>query len=541
MTTRDIEQKDIKITKLIDALVEMLQNRDNLLQDYSYNYQTSNVHLLLIHLYFYKLAITDKELLRTKYLNYKIKFISKKEINLSKITNIKAESEFDLLLKIKDKNFDYSFNQNGAIVFLDNSWVDSKWLLPFLCMILEDKKESEKEINICYAFPSSDITKLTSKDDELFFLSHFTYYNIKVKHVDKTKPLQDNTIVILKNAAINYLKHLKQYHHGLEQKESYLTFYNVLKNECHKQGFELIEEKSNLIKANENILNITKEYIDSIFMTKSLTKQISTIENIIWKSSNSITLLDYVGEAISNLINFISLLRLESKKQTYRELNNRYKIKEINVLLILLINRYLITYFDNEEDIDYSILDLRGLNPKYMNYLSNGDEQLIKDQIKSYDLEINSIKLEIETYKEQRANLDKEALGDKFISELEKCVGNINRLSILIGRINSKTAELNRKLEEIKKDKKEKYRNIDTYYYNNSIIKHISNSIITCNFYLKTNNKTSLMDNVIVFEDYDSTTKTFYLEITFKELLKLSKQYSITDILEQIELPKLSE
>lgn len=541
MTTRDIEQKDIKITKLIDALVEMLQNRDNLLQDYSYNYQTSNVHLLLIHLYFYKLAITDKELLRTKYLNYKNKFISKKEINLSKITNIKAESEFDLLLKIKDKNFDYSFNQNGAIVFLDNSWVDSKWLLPFLCMILEDKKESEKEINICYAFPSSDITKLTSKDDELFFLSHFTYYNIKVKHVDKTKPIQDNTIVILKNAAINYLKHLKQYHHGLEQKESYLTFYNVLKNECHKQGFELIEEKSNLIKANENILNITKEYIDSIFMTKSLTKQISTIENIIWKSSNSITLLDYVGEAISNLINFISLLRLESKKQTYRELNNRYKIKEINVLLILLINRYLITYFDNEEDIDYSILDLRGLNPKYMNYLSNGDEQLIKDQIKSYDLEINSIKLEIETYKEQRANLDKEALGDKFISELEKCVGNINRLSILIGRINSKTAELNRKLEEIKKDKKEKYRNIDTYYYNNSIIKHISNSIITCNFYLKTNNKTSLMDNVIVFEDYDNTTKTFYLEITFKELLKLSKQYSITDILEQIELPKLSE
>lgn len=541
MTTRDIEQKEIKITKLIDALVEMLQTRDNLLQDYAYNYQTSNVHLLLIHLYFYKLAIIDKELLRTKYLKYKNKFISKKEINLSKVTNIKSDSELDLLLKIKEKGFDYSYNHNGAIVFLDNSWIDSKWLLPFLCMILEDKKESEKEINICYAFPSSDIAKLTSKDDELFFLSHFTYYNIKVKHVDETKPVQDNTIVILKNAAINYLKHLKQFHHGLEPKESYLTFYNVLKNECHKQGFELIEEKSNLIKANENILNITKEYIDSVFMTKSLTKQISTIENIIWKSSNSITLLDYVGESISNLINFISLLRLESKKQTYRELNNRYKIKEINILLILLINRYLITYFDNEEDIDYSVLDLRGLNPKYMNYLSNGDEQTIKDQIKAYDLEINSIKLEIETYKEQRANLDKEALGDKFISELEKCVGNINRLSILIGRINSKTAELNRKLEEIKKDKKEKYRNIDTYYYNNSIIKHISNAIITCNFYLKTNNKTSLMDNVIVFEDYDSTTKTFYLEITFKDLLKLSKQYSITDILEQIELPKLSE
>ena len=178
MTTRDIEEKELKITKLIDALVEILQNKDNLLQDYQYNYQTSNVYLLLIHLYFYKLAITDKELLKTKYNKYKNKFISKKEINLSKITNIKAESELDLLFKIKEKSFDYSYNHNGAIVFIDNSWIDSKWLLPFLCMILEDKKESQSIINICYAFPSSDITKLTDKEDELFFLSHFTYYKI---------------------------------------------------------------------------------------------------------------------------------------------------------------------------------------------------------------------------------------------------------------------------------------------------------------------------------------------------------------------------
>ena len=297
----------------------------------------------------------------------------------------------------------------------------------------------------------------------------------------------------------------------------------------------------NLIKADESILNITKEYIDPLFINKSLSKQISIIENIIWKSSNSITLLDYVGESITNLINFISLLKLESKKQTYRELSNRRQIKEINILLMLIINRYIITYLDNDEDIDYSVLDLRGLNPKYMNYLSNGDEQEIKNQIKAYDTEIIGIKNEIETYKEQRSTLDKEKLGDKFLSELERCVSNINRLSILIGRINSKTAELNRQLEEIKKHKKEKYRNIDTYYYNNSIIRHICNSIITCNFYLKTNNKTKVMDNVVVFEDYDNTTKTFYLEITFKDLLRLSKQYSITDILEQIELPKLSE
>lgn len=541
MTTRDIKEKKIKITKLIDSLIEMLLNKDNLLQDYQYNYQTNNVYLLLIHLYFYKLAITNKEILKVKYNNYKSKFISQKEINLSKITNIKADNEFDLLIKIKDKSFDYSYNHIGAIVFIDNTWVDSKWLLPFLCMILEEQKEIEKEVNICYAFPTKDIKKLTTKDDELFFLSHFTYYKIKVKHTDKKNLIQDNTLVLLKNATINYLKHLKQYHHGLDSKESYLTYYNVLKNECNKQGFEFTEEKCNLIKADESILNITKEFIDPLFINKTLNKQISTIENIIWKSSNSMTLLEYVGESLTNLINFISLLKLENKKQTYRELSNRKKIKEINILLMLIINRYIITYLDNNEDIDYSILDLKGFIPKYMNYLSNSDEEKIKNQIKKFDLEIVTIKNEIEKNKKERSLLDKEKLGDKFLFELEKCVSNINRLSILIGRINSKTAELNRQLEEIKKYKKERYRNLDTYYYNNSIIRHICNSIKTCNFYLKTNNKNSLMDNIVVFEDYDNTTKTFYLEITFKEILKLSKQYSITDILEQIELPKLSE
>ena len=49
------------------------------------------------------------------------------------------------------------------------------------------------------------------------------------------------------------------------------------------------------------------------------------------------------------------------------------------------------------------------------------------------------------------------------------------------------------------------------------------------------------MDNIVIFEDYDNTKKTFYVEITFRDLLKLTKQYAITDLLEQIELPKLSE
>ena len=87
----------------------------------------------------------------------------------------------------------------------------------------------------------------------------------------------------------------------------------------------------------------------------------------------------------------------------------------------------------------------------------------------------------------------------------------------------------------------EKYKNIELYNYNHSIIRHICNSISGCNFYLKTNNNNELMENIIIFEDYKKSDNTFYLEITFKELLKISNTSVITSIEEQVDLPKLAK
>ena len=103
------------------------------------------------------------------------------------------------------------------------------------------KQKTNKQINICYAISTKSLTKLEYPEDIDDFLSKYTYYNIKIKQVDKTKSLKENSILTLKNAAINYLKHLKQFKHGLESADSYKIFYNLLKSECHKQGFELTE------------------------------------------------------------------------------------------------------------------------------------------------------------------------------------------------------------------------------------------------------------------------------------------------------------
>ena len=123
---------------------------------------------------------------------------------------------------------------------------------------------------------------------------------------------------------------------------------------------------------------------------------------------------------------------------------------------------------------------------------------------------------------------------------MERCVSQINRNSIIIARLNSKISSLSREYEELKKVQTEKYHNVDLYNYNHSIIRHICNSIIGCNFYLKTNNTTSLFSNIIIFEDYEKTDNSFYLEITFSDLLKISNNFILNGIIDQNDLPKLA-
>ena len=86
-----------------------------------------------------------------------------------------------------------------------------------------------------------------------------------------------------------------------------------------------------------------------------------------------------------------------------------------------------------------------------------------------------------------------------------------------------------------------KYRDLDSYNYNYSIIRHIVSSICHSGFYLKTNNNNDLLDNIIIIEDYVKTDSAFYLEVSFKDLLKISNLNTIERVEEQLDLPKLKE
>jgi hypothetical protein len=233
-------------------------------------------------------------------------------------------------------------------------------------------------------------------------------------------------------------------------------------------------------------------------------------------------------------------LKLE-KRNTYAKVKQVHSINDINILLLLIVNQFLLTYYTKTDEIDYSLIDLRNIKPKYMNSICCAQEQEMKAKLRSFEMELATAKSKLDACKEERANLNKNELGlDKYQKELERCVSSINRESIVIARLNSNISSLSRQYEELKKEQLDKYRNLDLYNYNRSTIKHICNSIIGCSYYLKTSNTTSVLSNIIIFEDYEKTDNSFYLEVSFKELLKISSMSFINGILDQNDLPKLA-
>lgn len=550
MVSKEFRQQQNDISLIIDSLIKMITNKDILIDNTEYYFHNNARNNFLYSLYIFKLIINSNEYLTDKYNEYLTRIKDKvnkntnlKEISIKKISNIKIFNVIDLLIYVREQVINKGYLIKDNKIYLDNEYIDATWLAQVISLIFDSKKgeTSKKNITICYTIPNKDIKKIEEEKDLDKLLSQFTYYYIKVKYTDKTKPIKENNILIIKNAAINYLKHLKQYKHGLETEESYLIFYNLLKNECHKQGFVLEEETYFLNELDEKYLSKVKDYITPSFYTFSLSKQVHSIENRVWQLSNDLTMLEHMNYAFDSTMNFINLLHTKTKGATYSKLKWTYNLRDIQILLVLIIQKFANTYLLNDEEIDYSLLDLTGIKPEYMNSIGDTEEQDIKNNIKGLEVELMSYKATLDKYKEEKKSLNLEELGqDRYLKELERIVGNINRTSIEIATINSTIAGINREYEETKKKQASKYNNVDLFNYNNSIIQHICNSITSCSFYLKTNNNNDLLDNVIIFEDYGRADNAFYLEISFRSLLKLSNPKKITGIEEQTDLPKLA-
>lgn len=539
-----LENHKYHVSLIINSLIDMIKNPNLLVSNNSYYYHKKERNIFIVYLYCYKLLFNNDDYIEDKYNKYINQFNKNISFDLSKVTNIDCENPLNLLLIIKQKiskNEILYKSTTGLIEFNDNTYVDSKWFLTFISILLDNTKNDEsKEINICYCIPNKDISKCTSKEEKELFLSEIRFYNINIKRTNKAINVKENNILIVKNAAINYLKHLKLYKHGLENKESYQIFYNLLKNECKKDGFKLEEHNMNLLDIDEKFLNKINSYIDEDFYKKDLNKQIKLIEDIVWQLSNDITLLEHTNTSIDALVDLITVLYINNK-DTYSKIRTDNEINDIQVLLILITTEFILTYLNNTEEIDYSLLNLDNIKPKYMNSICRNKEEDLKSTLKSLNIELSSSKKTLESYKQERASIDSSTMSkERYQKELELCVSKINSISIIIARLNSNISSIAKEYDNLQKAQKAKYHDVEKYNYNHSIIRHICNSILGCCFYLKTSNTRAVLSNIIIFEDYEKTDNSFYLEVSFKELLKISSKYVLNSLKEQNDLPKLA-
>lgn len=533
------------IKTVIDTLIDIVDNNNTLIEKTNYYYHNDEVKEFLISIYLFKLLLNSKENIINKeqtYLNkIKDKLNNRSNIgnlNIRKITNIHAKNETELLLYLKEDIYNYKYYYNkddNKVYFENNDYIDSKWLLHILILYFDNNKELQKEITISYTMPKKNIEKCTNIYELDKYFKQFDYYKIKISSKEGIK---ENNSLILRNATNNYLKHLKRFKQGLESEESYLIFYNLIKNECHKQGYDLEEEIRVLSELDEHNLRIIKSYMTETFTRFDINKQILTIDNIIWKMNNSITLLDSNNESIDYLIELVELLHNKDNRLTYSKLKDTNHLHDIQILESLIIMKILNTYLHNET-INYNLLNLYSINPAYMTPVPNEEVEQIKRQIKDLERELSIRNNELDEYKFERQSISKDTLNEfNYKNSLEECIGNINRVSITINNIKNTIDNLYMDYKKAyqKQQENQKTNNYDRNY---SIVKHIISSIMNSSYYLKTKNNNNLLENIIIFEDYTDTDNAFYLETTFKDLLNICK-YNEKESLDELgDLPKL--
>ena len=536
------------IIAMIDTMINIITNKDLEIEKTDYYYHNTGKKEFLISIYLLKLLMNTKENLYKKellYINRIIDKLSKKTnisyLNIKRISNINVKTEIDLLRTIKDdlNNYKYYYNkENKRLYFENNDYIDVKWLLHTLILYLDNNKDSQnKEIEINYIIPKNNIYRCTDINDLDIFFKQIDFYRIKIQCNDNII-IDENNTLILKNAANNYLKHLKKYKQKEESEEAYLIFYNLLKNECHKQGYKLEEEIRVLNELDDHYLRKIKSFITNKFTTFELEKQIITMENTIWKLSNNILLLENNNTSIDCLIDLVEILHEKEPRNTYHKIKWSNNLNDIRILEMLIILKF-VTIYIHDDNIDYKILNTKDFHPEYMSLVPNKEVEDIKVRIKELERELNERNNELDEYKFERQSISKESLSQiKYNNQLEVCVGNINRVSIIISTIKTNIDNLYKDYYQslIKQEKNNKE---DKYNTNYSLIKHILSSIMSSSFYLKTNNNNNLLDNIIIFEDYTNTDNAFYLETTFKDILNICESKKVGIVKELEDLPKL--
>ena len=89
------------------------------------------------------------------------------------------------------------------------------------------------------------------------------------------------------------------------------------------------------------------KYLKEEFESFQLSKQVHTIENIIWQLSNDLTLLEHVNMYIDRVIDLITSLRQVKSKKTFNIIKQENNLSSISLLLVLIVHKFTLNYLLN--------------------------------------------------------------------------------------------------------------------------------------------------------------------------------------------------
>ena len=141
-----VKKNKEKVSLIINSLIDMMKNPDLIVNSTAYFYRQIEKNTFLIYLYIFKLLINTDDYLEHKYNRYIRRFKKENPYNLYYISNIDASSELDLLLTIKEKvkYLNYYYNdEDKKIYFNEKEYVDSKWFLSIMTMLLDNTKNDD--------------------------------------------------------------------------------------------------------------------------------------------------------------------------------------------------------------------------------------------------------------------------------------------------------------------------------------------------------------------------------------------------------------
>ena len=85
------------------------------------------------------------------------------------------------------------------------------------------------------------------------------------------------------------------------------------------------------------------------------------------------------AEGMDNMVN-TKEARINASINDFVSLARRgYDINDIQILLILVTSKFLLTYYNSNQEVDYSLINLTSIKPKYINILANNPADPVND------------------------------------------------------------------------------------------------------------------------------------------------------------------